>query len=224
MICSRSRATLFRRRACKSLPLEVPFIDRSFQPPPAAAAGVRRCEVVLPLRTTSRPARRKAETIVFGSFASLASRPTPRKREWLGESQQVSPTRAQHFGTEDLNRLIQREYKGGLIVQARNPRNRFPRPFGEQEIVWTEKVIQVVNQSINGWPRKTGLDYVANGEIGIVRNANKGSRSDYVDIVFSTQTNVSYRYFGHQVGDNLELAYALTVHTRHKAATSRSCS
>ena len=144
----------------------------------------------------------------FNASLGIDTKDWERSEDW----QILSPTRAQHFGTEDLNRLIQREYKGGLIVQARNPRNRFPRPFGEQEIVWTEKVIQVVNQSINGWPRKTGLDYVANGEIGIVRNANKGSRSDYVDIVFSTQTNVSYRYFGHQVGDNLEFAYALTVH------------
>ena len=30
--------------------------------------------------------------------------------------------------------------------------------------------------------------------------------------MFSTQTDVSYRYFGKQVDDNLELAYALTVH------------
>ena len=30
--------------------------------------------------------------------------------------------------------------------------------------------------------------------------------------MFSTQPDVSYRYFGKQVDDNLELAYALTVH------------
>ena len=134
--------------------------------------------------------------------------------DWVrSEAWQIlSPTRGQHFGTEDLNRQIQTEYRGGLIAQAKNPYTRSPRPFGDQEIVWNDKVIQVINQSINGWPRDTGLDYVANGEIGIVRNTNKGTRSPYLDVVFSTQPDVSYRYFGKQVDDNLELAYALTVH------------
>ena len=51
----------------------------------------------------------------------------------------LSPTRVQHFGTEDLNRLIQQEYKGGLIARARNPFSGSPRSFGDQEIVWTDK-------------------------------------------------------------------------------------
>ena len=136
------------------------------------------------------------------------------REDWVGSEawQILSPTRAQHFGTDDLNRLIQKEYKGGLIAQAKKPYSRSPRPFGDQEIVWTDKVIQVINRSINGWPRDTGLDYVANGEIGIVCRTNKGTRSSYLDVVFSTQTDVSYRYFGKQVDDNLDLAYALTVH------------
>jgi hypothetical protein len=135
-------------------------------------------------------------------------------RDWVrSEAWQIlSPTRAQHFGTDDLNRLIQLEYKGGLIVNAKNPWSKVPRPFGEQEIVYTDKVIQVINRSINGWPRDTGLDYVANGEIGIVRSTTKGNRGDYLDAVFSTQPDVSYRYFRKQVEENLELAYALTVH------------
>ena len=135
-------------------------------------------------------------------------------KDWVrSETWQIlSPTRAQHFGTDDLNRLVQQEYKGGLIAQAKTPYSRSPRPFGDQEIVWTDKVIQIINRTIKGWPRDTGLDYVANGEIGIVRSTNKGTRSSYLNVVFSTQPNVSYRYFGKQVDDSLELAYALTVH------------
>jgi len=135
-------------------------------------------------------------------------------KDWVrSEAWQIlSPTRAQHFGTDDLNRLIQLEYKGGLIANAKNPWSKVPRPFGEQEIVYTDKVIQVINRSIKGWPRDTGLDYVANGEIGIVRSTTKGDRGGYLDAVFSTQPDVSYRYFGKQVEENLELAYALTVH------------
>jgi len=144
----------------------------------------------------------------FNRSLGIDTKDWVRSEDW----QILSPTRAQHFGTDDLNRLIQMEYKGGLIAQAKNPRNKSPRPFGDQEIVYTDKVIQVINRSIKGWPRDTGLDYVANGEIGIVRSTTKVNRSSYLDVVFSTQADVSYRYFGNQVDDNLELAYALTVH------------
>ena len=135
-------------------------------------------------------------------------------KDWTrSETWQIlTPTRAQHFGTDDLNRLIQKEYKGKLISQAKTPSSRFPRPFGDQEIVWTDKVIQLANQKMKGWPRGRGLDYVANGEIGIVSRTYKGTPSAYLDVVFSTQAEVSYRYFGNQVGESLELAYALTVH------------
>lgn len=135
-------------------------------------------------------------------------------RDWrLSESWQIlAPTRGQPFGTDNLNRLIQLEYKRGLIQKSQNQWSKMPRPFGDQEIVWTDKVIQIVNQSKRGWPQGAGLDYVANGEIGIVKQARKDNRGDYVDVVFSTQIDVSYRYYRSQVNENLELAYALTVH------------
>lgn len=130
--------------------------------------------------------------------------------EWKrSEAWQIlSSTRTQQNGTEDLNRMIQREYKGGLLVQSRNRWNKQPRPFGDQELVYTDKVIQTVNRGIKAWPRNMGLDYVANGEIGIV----KSTRPDYLDVVFSTQSEVAYRYSRGDVNENLELAYALTVH------------
>ena len=42
--------------------------------------------------------------------------------------------------------------------------------------------------------------------------ARKGSGSDYLQVGFSTQDGVTYRYSRNQVDENLELAYALTVH------------
>ena len=59
-------------------------------------------------------------------------------RDWVrSEAWQIlSPTRAQHFGTEDLNRQIQMEYKGRLVATAKRKK---PRPFGDQEIVLTWK-------------------------------------------------------------------------------------
>lgn len=151
---------------------------------------------------------------IGGDYRSFNSSLGIDKKDWVHSEdwQILSPTRAQHFGTDDLNRLIQSEYKGGLITQNKRPNKKYPRPFGEQNIVWTDKVIQVVNRSAKGWPRDTGLDYVANGEIGIVRNANRASGSDYIDVVFSTQTDITYRYYRPHVDENLELAYALTVH------------
>ena len=123
----------------------------------------------------------------------------------------LSPTRAQFFGTDDLNRLIQEEYKRGLIARTKQPNSKYPR-FGDQEIVYTDKIIQINNQSRKSWPRNGGLDYVANGEVGIVTNAIKGNGGAYLDAVFSTQPEVSYRYYQAEVEENMELAYALTVH------------
>jgi ATP-dependent exoDNAse (exonuclease V) alpha subunit len=99
------------------------------------------------------------------------------------------------------------EFKGGLIATAQR---RKPRPFGEQDIIWTDKVIQIFNRSTQAWPKSTGLDYVANGEIGIV--AKTSPEYDCLDVAFSTQPEVTYRYYRSQVDENLELAYALTVH------------
>ena len=129
------------------------------------------------------------------------------RSDWVrSEAWQIlSPTRAQHFGTEDLNRQIQMEYKGRLVATAKRKK---PKPFGDQEIVWTDKVIQILNRSMGAWPRSTGLDYVANGEIGIVAR----TFLDGLDVAFSTQPEVTYRYYRSQVDENIQLAYALTVH------------
>ncbi len=124
------------------------------------------------------------------------------------ESWQIlSPVRSDEFGTTEINRNIQLKYKIGLIKTARR---KGPRPFGEEEIVWTDKVIQTFNRRMKAWPRGEGLDYVANGEIGLVVSTNK--KYDCLDVGYSTQPDAKYRYYRKQVGENLELAYALTVH------------
>ena len=122
----------------------------------------------------------------------------------------LSPVRNHAFGTMEINRKIQSRYRGGIIHRARN---QGPKPFGEQGIVWTDKVIQVTNRKRRAWPRGEGLDYVANGEIGLVTSTSKDKKgNDFADIAFSTQPQVTYRYYSAQVDENLELAYALTVH------------
>ena len=121
--------------------------------------------------------------------------------------QLLAPTRRQFFGTDNINRIIQREFHGGLIRASRTSR-RIHR-FGEEEIVYTDKVIQIRNQRRNAWPRNSnGLNYVANGEIGVVVS----TRPTHLDVIFSTQELHSYRFFRSEVNESLELGYALTVH------------
>lgn len=125
----------------------------------------------------------------------------------------LCPTRADLHGTEELNRVIQTEYRGGILTMSRTRSGKFPRPFGDREIVWCDKVIHVHNRRGKAWPQSdTSLNYIANGEIGVVCAANRGTSSDWLDVRFSTQPNVSYSYWRNQVNEDLELAYALTVH------------
>lgn len=151
----------------------------------------------------------------YESFnASLGISKLPGKQaNWQGAErwQILSPLRGQGFGTEELNRMIQFGYRMGLIRKAQGKWSKV-KPFGEQQIVWSDKVIQIRNQRHFGWPRGTGLDYVANGEIGIVTYTDKNEYGPYLQVGYSTQDGVTYRYTRSQVEDELELAYALTVH------------
>ena len=134
------------------------------------------------------------------------------RKEWqLAERWQVlTPVRNEVFGTTDINREIQRSYKKGLIERAKRQK---PRPFGEEQLVWTDKVIQTFNRSLKAWPRGPDwLKYVANGEIGIIANTGASDNGDTLDVAFSTQPEVTYRYYRSEVDENLQLAYALTVH------------
>ena len=145
----------------------------------------------------------------FNSSLGITESDWKRSEDW----QILSPTRVQHFGTTDLNRLIQNGYRRGLIENSKNPKLRYPRPFGDEEIVLNDKVIQTINKRKNSWPRDdTALNYVANGEIGIVQYTKSGNNGDYASVVFSTQPDVSYTYFRQGVESELELAYAITVH------------
>jgi exodeoxyribonuclease V alpha subunit len=129
----------------------------------------------------------------------------------LAERWQIlSPVRNHEFGTTEINRKIQAKYRGGMLNFSKG---KGIKPFGEQEIVWTDKVMQAINCRKTSYPRGEGLDYVANGEIGLVVATSKGNdRPDTVKVQFSTQPKSSYYYPRPSVESELELAYALTVH------------
>jgi hypothetical protein len=122
----------------------------------------------------------------------------------------LSPVRNHEYGTTEINRKIQAKYRGGMLNYSKRGS---VKPFGEQEIVWTDKVMQAVNRRMTGYPKGECLDYVANGEIGLVVQTLAGKeRADSLKVQFSTQPVSSYYYPRSKVDGELELAYALTVH------------
>lgn len=142
------------------------------------------------------------ESLDYDGFNKSLERPD----NW----QILSPTRLQVYGTTEINRFIQKKYRQGLIEKAKREK---PKPFGDQQIVWNDKVIQVVNSKRSSWKDDNKVDgYVANGEVGLVVNTNKSKREDSIDVKFSTQPDLTYRYYRREVDENLELAYAITVH------------
>ncbi len=126
----------------------------------------------------------------------------------------LSPVRMHTYGTREINRLIQGKYRGGLIRLA-NSGGQYPRPFGDEQLVRFDKVIQIVNRKRKTYGPRSYDGYVANGEVGIIANTYKGkgkNRSeDYLVVRYSTQQDV-YCYKRQEVKENLELAYAITVH------------
>jgi exodeoxyribonuclease V alpha subunit len=150
----------------------------------------------------------------FNESLGIGERPWEQGDWRSAEAWQIlSPLRIHPFGTDELNRTIQLEYRGGLIQSSTARWSKRPRPFGEQDIVYTDKVIQIANRRRQAWPRdRHALDYIANGEVGIVIRTSRGSTGDYLDVGFSTQQGVTYRHYRSQVEEELELAYAITVH------------
>ncbi|RLT19655.1 MAG: exodeoxyribonuclease V [Planctomycetota bacterium] len=150
--------------------------------------------------------------IPFNASLGLAEDPKENSPVLAERWQILSPVRNHEFGTTELNRKIQAKYRGGMLNYSKGRGG--PKPFGEQEIVWTDKVMQAINCRKKSYPKdEDGLSYVANGEIGLVVATQKGSeRSDSIRVQFSTQPKSSYYYPRSDVDGQLELAYALTVH------------
>jgi hypothetical protein len=145
----------------------------------------------------------------FG-FAAGGGHEPERAEAW----QILSPTRGQAYGTDAANRRMQLAFRQKLLESSRTGRYG-PKPFGDQEVVYTDKVINVANHKQPAWPHDgNAADYIANGEIGYVVSTRKvKDGADHLDVAFSTQPNHTYRYWRSQRDmGRLELAYALTVH------------
>jgi len=120
------------------------------------------------------------------------------------------------LGSLAMNRQIQLKYrpKDGLSGEFRRASTKYP--LGTDAIAYGEKIINVRNQRKKGYSisGKITVDgYVANGEIGIVKEITNKFPKHYHHIVYSSQNELSYSYFSNIAEDSdIELAYALTVH------------
>lgn len=154
---------------------------------------------------------------------------TYRDRPGAGASaeawQVLSPVRQQAWGVEALNRLMHQRYLTSTLEQARQHQGRriIPKPMGEQQIVYGDKVINNRNWSVPQYrlyPRPEERGYLANGEIGIVVGHHwtrqRNWKPDHIEVEFATQAGHVVRFSGGDFDEDgqadLELAYALTIH------------
>lgn len=128
--------------------------------------------------------------------------------------QVLSPTRSRMFGTVELNRTIKQRYRSGDLRRAEQfYGHRPPKPLGPERIVMGDKVMQTRNDSrAKAYPDGAGMNYVANGEIGVV--VGRASKTpNFANVEFSSQVGATYGYRPSSADDPpLELAWAVTVH------------
>jgi ATP-dependent exoDNAse (exonuclease V) alpha subunit len=159
----------------------------------------------------------------------------PRRGEKAGAAetaegwQILSPVRSAAYGVPDLNRLIHKQFRQVMIDAARKEgwQRKYPKPMGAEEIVYGDKVINLVNTDPADWwnkhrkvyPAKEDA-YIANGEIGMTvgffRRKGLPDMRWKLEVEFASQPGHKYDFTSRDFGDEgnavLELAYALTVH------------
>ena len=136
--------------------------------------------------------------------------------------QLLSPVKSKIFGTNQLNRGIHKEFKKEALHWSYNAKKN-TKPLGLDEIIYGDKVINIENHPrTKGTYPDDGINYIANGEIGITvgrsnwKNGKYGKQPYQLEVEFSSQKGYKYEYtskdFDDEKGSLLELAYALTIH------------
>lgn len=135
-----------------------------------------------------------------------------RCEEW----QIISPTRGHAWGTVEINRHLKAKHRARTLDRALQNRNRtLAKPYGAEQIVLGDKVMNNRNNGrLKAYPPGSGLDYVANGEIGVVVGAyGKNLKAlKWTKVEFSSQAGAEYSYLGGDEDPDLELAWAITIH------------
>jgi hypothetical protein len=123
------------------------------------------------------------------------------------------------FGTTEINRHLKRIYRGSELALAKHNNwngTNIPGPIGPDQIVGVDMVWATKNDSrAKSWPLRSGLDYVANGEIGVAIGRRRSGRKKnlQLNVEYSSQPGAQYSYWPTSSEDvKLELAWAVTVH------------
>ncbi|MBF0234624.1 MAG: AAA family ATPase [Desulfamplus sp.] len=161
----------------------------------------------------------------FGNsiYFHLGRKDEPGACQKIENWQILSPVRNTPYGVEAINKLIQDTFRSNTKDSSTQKYRRTPKPMGREQILYGDKVINLKNhQRKDVWPEEGSLQYIANGEIGIVVGQFKGKNSNYnrlpwkLEVEFSSQPDFKYSYtakdFGEEAEPKLELAYALTIH------------
>jgi ATP-dependent exoDNAse (exonuclease V) alpha subunit len=121
----------------------------------------------------------------------------------------LSPVRMHPHGVQDINRWVQRQFRGRELELASR---RKATSLGDESIVIKDKVIQIRNQGRDAFDGEGSEEHqLANGEVGLVAAGTQG----YLNVLFAGRPNLRFGYHGRDFprgGGPLELAYALTVH------------
>lgn len=121
-------------------------------------------------------------------------------------------------GSSSINRLVHEKYRSRERMDLGDCQIRGTRNIlGSDGIVFGDKVINIRNQKIDGFPESEDNKYVANGEVGIVERLWERPRDvrNSHQIRFSSQPDCNYNWpsvVSEEGSSDLELAYALTVH------------
>lgn len=122
------------------------------------------------------------------------------------------------MGSSTINRYIHQKYRSKESFTGDSWSRRGTKyVLGTDSIVYGDKVINVRNHKRSGYPSVDCVNFVANGEVGIVERIwqKPKDKQNSHQVRFSSQPGFNY-YWPSAVSDegncDLELAYALTVH------------
>lgn len=144
----------------------------------------------------------------------------------------LSPVKEKTFGVRALNRKIHKSFKSYILEESKKGRTiylsngkeitvkNYPKPGGIEEIIYGDKVMNLYNHRRKDvYPKENSLQYIANGEIGIVTGQLKTKKSKYkgqpqfIKVEFTSQKGFTYTYknneFGEESDPPVELAYAI---------------
>ena len=144
--------------------------------------------------------------------------------DWAEHWQILSPVRGDQWGVGELNRWVQRTWRGQELDACRTNK-RWTSPFGPNEIIRLDKVLLTRNirtkRGFNFETREGVEEYLANGDIGLCSNDRRAKgtpgQGSVMDIMFAGRAGAQFGFhrgdFGDENGNgNFDLAYALTIH------------